>query len=242
MSTPPSSVRSQGLDVETRDRILDAPDAILDDNELMRALIAAQDAASGPGNVVDLRGAALSRLEDRLTRLEDTHRMVVAAAYENLASTNQIHRAILRMLEPIAFEPFLRDLGGEVADILRVDFIRLILESPDENAAQAVGALGDVLAMAPRGFVDKYLGLTRGAEARTVVLRQTHPKSGTVYGDRLDWIGSEAAIRLDLGPGRLPGMLVLGAEDPHLFSPSQGTDLLGFFGATFERAMRRWLA
>ena len=47
---------------------------------------------------------------------------------------------------------------------------------------------------------------------------------------------------LDLGPGRLPGMLALGAEDPHLFAPSQGTDLLTFFAGTVERAIRRWLA
>jgi len=37
-------------------------------------------------------------------------------------------------------------------------------------------------------------------------------------------------------------MLVFGAEDPHQFSPSQGTDLLAFFAEVFERAMARWLA
>ena len=42
--------------------------------------------------------------------------------------------------------------------------------------------------------------------------------------------------------GRLPGMLVLGAEDPHQFKPTQGTDLLAFFAGIFERTMRRWLS
>jgi uncharacterized protein YigA (DUF484 family) len=37
-------------------------------------------------------------------------------------------------------------------------------------------------------------------------------------------------------------MLVLGSEDPHQFTPQQGTDLLAFFTGVFERAMRRWLA
>jgi len=49
-------------------------------------------------------------------------------------------------------------------------------------------------------------------------------------------------MRLDLGPRRLPGMLVLGAEDPHQFRPAHGTDLLTFFAASFERVMRRWLS
>jgi hypothetical protein len=37
-------------------------------------------------------------------------------------------------------------------------------------------------------------------------------------------------------------MLVMGSEDPHLFTPQQGTDLLNFFGGVFERSMRRWLS
>ena len=85
------------------------------------------------GNIVDLRGIAMDRLEARLDRLEDTHRSVIAAAYENLAGTNQVHRAILRLLDPIEFETFLRDLGGEVADILRVDVMRLVLETDPER-------------------------------------------------------------------------------------------------------------
>jgi uncharacterized protein len=72
---------------------------ILDDKDVMRALIAANEKALG-ANIVDLRGLAMERLEARLERLEDTHRSVIAAAYENLAGTNQMHRAILRILEP----------------------------------------------------------------------------------------------------------------------------------------------
>ena len=37
-------------------------------------------------------------------------------------------------------------------------------------------------------------------------------------------------------------MLVMGAEDPHQFKPTQGTDLLAFFAGVFERTMRRWLS
>ena len=63
-----------------------------------------------------------------------------------------------------------------------------------------------------------------------------------IYGDKADYIRSEACLRLDFGPGRLPGMLLMGAEDPHQFTPQQGTDLLAFFAGVFERAMRRWLS
>ena len=224
-----------------RDRIMAQPDVILEDQDLMRALVAANERAMG-GNVVDLRGIAMDRLEARLGRLEDTHRSVIAAAYENLAGTNQVHRAILRMLDPVDFESFLRDLGGEVADILRVDVVRLVLETVQSDADPAVQRLGDVLSVAEPGFIDDYLTGGRNSPARQVTLRQMEEGSEAIYGDAAGWIRSEACLRLDFGKGRLPGMLVMGAEDPHQFSPAQGTDLLAFFAGVFERTMRRWLS
>ena len=72
---------------DLRERIITRPDVILEDKDLMKALIEANERAMG-GNIVDLRGIAMERLEARLDRLEDTHRSVIAAAYENLAGTN----------------------------------------------------------------------------------------------------------------------------------------------------------
>ena len=45
----------------------------------------------------------------------------------------------------------------------------------------------------------------------------------------------QTLMKLDFGTGRLPGLLALGAEDPHQFRPTHGTDLLAFFAAVFER-------
>ena len=224
-----------------REKIISDPDMILDDQDVMQALIAANEKSMG-GNIVDLRGIAMERLEARLDRLEDTHRSVIAAAYENLAGTNQVHRAILRMLDPVEFEPFLHDLGGEVAEILRVDAVRLVLESAQSDDEPAIRRLGDVLSVAEPGFVDDYLSGGRNMPIRQVTLRQMQGGTAAIYGDKADWMRSEACLKLDFGEGRLPGLLVMGAEDPHQFTPQQGTDLLAFFAGVFERAMRRWLS
>lgn len=229
------------IDDTLRERIISQPDVILEDQDLMRALIAANERAMG-GNIVDLRGLAMDRLEARLDRLEDTHRSVIAAAYDNLAGTNQVHRAILRMLDPTEFESFLRDLGGDVADILRVDSMRLVLESVQNDEDPAVQRLGTVLSVVKPGFVDAYLTDGNGASHRIVTLRQVHEPDGHIHGDASAYIRSEACLRLDFGNGRLPGMLVMGAEDPHQFTPQHGTDLLTFFAGVFERTMRRWLS
>jgi uncharacterized protein YigA (DUF484 family) len=232
---------SPRIEDAVREAIISQPDVILDDTDVMQALIAANEKAMG-GNIVDLRGIAMERLETRLDRLEDTHRSVIAAAYENLAGTNQIHRAILRMLDPVEFETFLRDLGGEVAEILRVDAVKLVLESVQNDNDPAVQRLGAVLSVAEPGFIDRYLTQERGGTVRQVTLRSVQDASEQIYGPNAEWIRSEACLKLDFGAGRLPGMLVLGAEDPHMFGAQQGTDLLVFFTGVFERTMRRWLS
>ena len=224
-----------------REAIIAQPDVILDDKDVMHALIAANEKIMG-ANIVDLRGIAMDRLETRLDRLEDTHRSVIAAAYENLAGTNQIHRAILRMLDPVDFEVFLRDLGGDVAEILRVDSVRLVLETAQTEKDGALSSLGEALTVQPAGYIDDYLTQGRGGASRQVTLRQIQEGDTSIYSEKAGWIRSEACLKLDFGTGRLPGMLALGAEDPHMFSPQQGSDLLVFFAGVFERIMRRWLS
>lgn len=229
------------IEQDMRDRIIAAPETILEDQDVMRALVAANERAMG-SNIVDLRGIAMERLENRLDRLEDTHRTVIAAAYENLAGTNQVHRAILQMLDPLSFEEFLQSLGSEVAQTLRVDCIRLVLESVQNQEDPVLRRLGDVLYVAEPGFIAEYVAGGKTTPLRPVTLRQIVPANADLYGERSAWIGSEALLRLDFGRGRLPGLLVMGAEDPHHFKPAQGTDLLAFFAGVFERTMRRWLS
>ena len=231
---------SPKIDDTLREAIILQPNVILDDKDLMQALIAANEQAMG-GNIVDLRGVAMDRLESRLDRLENTHRSVIAAAYENLAGTNQVHRAILRMLDPMEFEAFLRDLNGAVSEILRVDATKLVLETVQSDTQNTVKPLGEVLSVVEPGFIDDYLLNGRGGQVRKVTLRKVQNLSEMIYGENAEWIRSEACLKLDFGNGRLPGLLVMGAEDPHMFRPQQGTDLLAFFSGVFERAMRRWL-
>ena len=229
-----------------RGQILTDPGMILEDRDVMSALMKANDLPKRDNRkVVDLRGVMVDRLEERLDRLEDTHRNVIAAAYENLAGTNQVHRAVLAILEPLDFESFLAAVGRDVATILSIDVIRVCLESPTATPGQALGPEGDlktiVVALRPGG-VDRYISDNRLTTARKITLRQSSPHGDLIYGDDVNWVQSEALIKLDMGEGKRPAMLVFGAEDPHRFHPDQGTDLLGFFGNVFERTLRRWLA
>ncbi len=235
-----TAVKPDGLDL-FRAQIMSDPTLILDDKDVMRALVAASERSMGT-NIVDLRGLAMERLEARLDRLEETHRAVIAAAYENLSGTNQIHRAILRMLDPEQFEGFLRNLGTDVAEILRVDAIKLVLESPSAGPDPSLERISSVLCVVEPGFVEAYMTAGRANAPRQVVLRQAIPNTPILYGTRAGELRSEACMRLDLGPQRMAGMMVMASDNPHMFKPGQGTDLLSFFAGIFERSMRRWLA
>ncbi|MFQ5623567.1 MAG: DUF484 family protein [Paracoccaceae bacterium] len=227
-----------------RGHILDDPGAILEDQDLVNALLKAHG-GRGSRNVVDLRTVLVERLEDRLVRLEDTHRNVIAAAYENLAGTNQVHRAALAIMEPPDFEGFLAALAHDVANILSIDVIRLGLESSAATAGQPLGPKGklhELVFALPRHGVDAYVRDNRNVQPRQITLRQCAPDQASIFGKSSTWIQSEALMKLDLGPGRLPGLLAFGSEDPHRFHQDQGTDLLTFFAGAFERMMRRWLA
>lgn len=226
---------------EVRQKILNQPDLILQDQDLMQALVDATESDMG-GNVIDIRGVAMQRLEARLGRLEDTHKSVIAAAYENLAGMTLIHRAVLRLLEPTEFEDFLKALEFDVRDLLRISKIKLVLESQKEADPAILHRLGSVMSIAEPGFVDDYITHGRDTGIRAVTLRPIAHGEAGLYGRDAHRILSEAVIRLDLGDDRLPGLLALGIDDAEHFSPNQGTDLLMFFGGAFERALRRWLA
>lgn len=225
------------MDPDIRDLILAAPEKLLEDRDVMAALVGAKESRTG-NNVFDLRGIAMQKLEERLDKLEETHRSVIAAAYENLAGTNQLHRAILELLDPLTFDDFLVALSGNVAQALRVDAVGLLLES---TQSPQDAASPKILRIVSPGTIGAYLSGGRNVPLRPVLLRQCMPDTDMIYGEAAAWVRSEALMRLDFGTGRLPGLLALGSEDPHHFKPSHGTDLLGFFAGVFERTMRRWL-
>lgn len=228
----------------TREEILSNPKAFLEDHEVMRALIAA-DRQKQPSNVIDLRSIAMDRMEDRLNKLEDTHRTVIAAAYDNVSSMNQIHRAVMSILEPEDFNGFLKYVEHELAPTMGIEVASLCLETQVVSAGQGPSLskeFGTGVTFMAIGEVEDYITHGRDMNSRPVTMRAVRPGSGSLFADSPEPILSEALLKLDLGVGNLPGMLVLGSKHPDQFAPAQGSDLLLFLGGIFSRIMRRWLA
>ncbi|WP_138468655.1 DUF484 family protein [Poseidonocella sp. HB161398] len=215
---------------DVRDQILSNPSAVLEDPELIAALISADDGRRG-GNVVDLRGLAISRLEERLTRLEGTHQSVLSAAYDNVSTTSQVHRAVLAMIAPLQLEAFLDCLGSDVADILRAASIRILVEGrmPIEHPVLVPVGAGDIA---------RYMDLWRSGRTLPIVLRRVPAEMPQLHDERHGKVRSEALFRLELGDTAPAALLAIGAAAPDQYLPSHATDLLELFGRVCERTLR----
>lgn len=225
-----------------RAAILTRPELVLDDLAVMRALIEA-DPQSGR-KVTDLRGVLVHRLETRLSQLEQTHRSVIAAAYENLAGAAQIHRVVLMLLEQDSLAGFLRALLVAAPQVLAVDAARLCLETGEEAPAPSGDldpGLGARVVTMPPGAIDAYLALGQTGSRDGVWLRPAPEEAELVYGDEARYAQSEALVELDLGAPGHRGLLAFGAEDPRRFAPDHGTDLVAFLGGVVARGLGRWL-
>ncbi len=215
------------------------PHLLLDDKEIMAALMAGGDDRIG-NNVFDLRNMALQHMSKRLDELSETHSTVVSTAYDNLATANQINRAIMALLDPQSFAAFLAFLESTLADSLNVDAARLCLETPVVRInGQKQTEYGNGVSFLQPTAIAKYVA--GGTLPKPVTLRQTNSASLEIYGDNAAQIKSEALIVIQLGAGKQPGILALGSKSATQLDAGQATDLLLFYGAVFERVMRRWL-
>ena len=170
-----------------RDQILSDPSVVLEDLSVLKAILSAEDEARG-SRVVDMRGVAMSRMESRIDHLEQTHQTVISAAYYNVSTTQQVHRAILTMIAPLDFNDFLVNLDNQVADCLRIRAARLVMESETEHPDSDLNTLTGTLSLfADRGQeVVDYVGTAFAVVATTglvfmvsLLLRQSTARGRT---------------------------------------------------------------
>ncbi|MFK7943376.1 MAG: DUF484 family protein [Paracoccaceae bacterium] len=221
-----------------RSLIVAEPNIVLDDDDVMQRLVGE---TRGTRKVVDLRDRLVERLETRLEKLATTHRSVIAAAYENVAGTNQLHRAVLYLIEPPDLSSFLVRLTHEVPSLMGLEEARLCLEADVKEPCPAPGfdpeLAGRVMAM-PAGAISEYFSID-GLPDRQIALRAAGEEAELIFGEA-NPVQSEALLRLDLGGAQ--GLLALASSDPRKFDPAHGTDLLQFFAGVVERLLLQQLA
>ena len=145
---------------------------------------------------------------------------------EDSLDPEQVHRAVLALIEPPDLPSFLYRLTHEVPRTLGLEEARLCLEADVDavGPAESIGAGnleadgdGRVLAL-PEGTVADYMALD-GAAAEPVVLREAGSEAELIFGES-NPVQSEALMRLDVAGS--PGMLAFGSSDPRKFDPGSG--------------------
>lgn len=240
-TTPPASAAAKAaqdpslspVEAALRRRILADPGFVLNDAEVMAALIGPTEQSDR--QVVDLRGALIDRLETKLGALSESHRAVLAAAEDNMTGMGQVHRAVLAALDANRFEDFVAVVTEEFPRILDVDLVRLCVIAEDGAAPASPEGLQHIHARVMHGAAP-YAG------GHTVALRNDAEVDPSIFGVGGAGLQSVAFVRLDLGPAADPGLLAFGSIDPERFHPSQGAELLTFLGQVIERVMADWMS
>ena len=216
-----------------RNYILENPAVVLDDAEISGVLVEMAGKRYGT-NVVSLQTAVMARMRERLRAVEIEREEILDAAEANLVSMNQVHDAILHMLEAPTFQDFIDIVGSRFGELLAVDSVRLCVETPPSRDAERAADIGTLCPIAPGSVNAFFHGAPWG-----VSLRPLEETTRALHTD--GEIESEALVRLDFGPGSQPGILLFGARDPDRFHDEQGGELLVFLGGAVSRVMRHWL-
>ena len=230
------------MDDKLREEILAKAQEILNDETLLSALIEASDKNLG-NKIVDIRGVAMNKMDGELKKLKRSNQQVIATAYENLVSMKQVHQVVLRSLEQNNFDEFITNLNTEACDILRVDCIRLGLETHSslQNNENNVPNLSELIDLYPVNFVDTYISQGKINGTGEVVLRPTPKGSDQLYGKHSKNLKSEGCIKLKIGNEKIIGILALASNEKEKFTAQQGVELLKFLGSVFERRISHWL-
>ena len=229
------------MEETVRAKLLADPSIILDDQELMDSLLAATDIKLDT-NVVDLRHVAMNRLSDKLGDLEGTHQSVVAAAYQNLLGTKQIHQGVIQLLDKKNLDEFVISLKSDLLRILSVDCIFILFEKPDGYIGPQIPTdYGPTIQTVMPGFVNTYITQGGLTELSKVKLRKATSVTNQLFESAPFKVRSEACVKLNLNGNQIVGMIAFGSNDENFFEPGQGTDLLKFFACVCEKVLERWL-
>ena len=230
------------MDDQLREEILAKAHEILNDETLLRALIEASDKNLG-SKIVDLRSVAMQKMDGELKKLKRSNQQVIATAYENLVGMKQVHQVVLKSLEQNNFDEFITNLDTEACNILRVDCIKIGLETHYslQNNEKYDSKLSKLLDLYPVNFVDTYISQGENNNTDDVILRPTPKGSEQLYGKVSKNLKSEGCIKLRIGNKKIIGILALASKEREKFTAQQGVELLKFLGSVFERRISHWL-
>jgi len=186
------------------------------------------------GNVTDLGGFMVGRLQGEVERLREREASLLETARTNQAVQGRVHRATLSMLDAMSFEHLIHIVTRDLSDVLDVDAITLCVEASNGDEPKRVPTGGVFVLEA--GAIDHFI-----EPGQSIYLGPSFPGHDAVFGPAAGIVHSMALVRLAASPHSPVGLLALGSRDAKAFEAGQGKDLLIYLARFLERLLRAWL-
>ena len=222
---------------EERQKIIENPDLILLDKELLLALIKDSDFPDEE-NLIDIRNIFLKKLGEKVEKLKSTNSQIIQHAYENQLGIKKIHKCCLKTIETRDIGALFKFLCLKATEILRVDVIKIVVSDntfSNSNIQNCILKSNEEIIK----FAQK-IGITKGKTVRlTNVVNDKKEEAGQLIA-REESTKSEAIISL-LVNSEFKGFLFFESVDESTFSVDQSTDYLEFFAQVISKHLESLL-
>ena len=222
---------------EERQKILENPDLILLDKELLLALIKDSDFPDEE-NLIDIRNVFLKKLGEKVEKLKSTNSQIIQHAYENQLGIKKIHKCCLKTIETRDIGALFKFLCLKATEILRVDVIKIVVSEntfSNSNIQNCILKSNEEIIK----FAQK-IGITKGKTVRLTNVVNNKKKEPEQIIAREKTTKSEAIISL-LVNSEFKGFLFFESVDESTFSVDQSTDYLEFFAQVISKHLESLL-
>ena len=222
---------------EERQKILDNPDLILLDKELLLALLKDSDFPDEE-NLIDIRNVFLKKLGEKVEKLKSTNSQIIQHAYENQLGIKKIHKCCLKTIETRDIGALFEFLCLKAKEILRVDVIKIVVGDntfSNSNIQNCILKSNEEIIK----FGQKK-GISKGKTVRLTNEVNNKKKEAEQLIAREESTKSEAIISL-LVNNEFKGFLFFESVDESTFSVDQSTDYLEFFAQVISKHLESFL-
>ena len=222
---------------EERQKILENPDLILLDKELLLALLKDSDFPDEE-NLIDIRNVFLKKLGEKVEKLKSTNSQIIQHAYENQLGIKKIHKCCLKTIETRDIGALFKFLCSKATQILRVDVIKIVVSDntfSNSNIQNCILKSNEEIIK----FAQK-IGITKGKTVRLTNVVNDKKKEADRLIAREESTKSEAIISL-LVNNEFKGFLFFESVDESTFSVDQSTDYLEFFAQVISKHLESLL-
>ena len=175
--------------------------------------------------VADFQSYMIARLKADKAEAIGITREVVETARNNMNSQTRIHKAVLRLLEADSFDEFIQTITSDLTNLLDVDITTLVVEADGQNIPH-INTVG--IRIIPEGTVDAWM------QGKNILQQSDISGIEAIFGAGATLVKSQALVRVDIAMQTPPAIIAFGSRDPHMFNPSQGTELVSFLARVVE--------